>query len=232
MENTSCYQALTKRYGSAAHLHHFLKCRQDELSKEIQNQINHHGEFRWILRESVDKEWESLGFLSELPFVSEETKEKIQKQFNGYGINNPGKWQHWDAIFTIDDTLYIIEAKARLKESQVDRENGGASKNAIKAFFNDQFPNLNVESWLGRYYQLANRLSMAAMLNQCGVKTKVVYLFFENGFKQIVGNKLVDKSATRNDFENELLQEIEGLGIAKEQVQNLLAPRVFINVEP
>jgi hypothetical protein len=41
---------------------------------------------------------------------------------------------------------------------------------------------------------------------------------------------LVDKSATRNDFENELLQEIEGLGIAKEQVQNLLAPRVFINV--
>jgi hypothetical protein len=216
-----------QRFGSAAHLHYYLKCRKDDLNKAIQEQINHHEEIRWILNESVGKERAGLGFLSKI--LGDEKTDEIIHRFNGYGINKPENWQHWDAIFTIGDTVYLLEAKARLNESNKN-ENGGSSKNAIINFFKDQFPDKNVESWLGKYYQLANRLSMAVMLNRCGIKTKVVYLFFENGFKRIDGNKLDDQSATREDFENELIHKLEGLGITNEQVENLLA-KVFVDVE-
>ena len=222
-----------KGYGSEWHLLRFLGHHRHQLENEIKVQLKLGGEcvFNWLDFEfddrdrvvSGDKELTGLGFL------------RKQSQFPEY----PTGWestQSWDAVVYINDTLYLVEAKAHVSEIYDKKNNhGGKSRTVILDFMSKQMTtfgcNVNVQesTWLGDYYQMANRLAVAAYLNNKNIPTKVLYIYFEDGYYMDDGNNL---SATKEDFLKEIAKEKKTLGIDKNsQIKKILC-EVFINANP
>ena len=232
-------------YGSEFQLLRFLGHHRRELEKIISQQIGE-GVFEWEDFEfanpknviSEDKEIMGLEFLERL---YPRQYEIIEKEYSKY----IGKkdWQNWDSVFSHNGTLYLVEAKAHISElSSGKEEHGNKSKEHILKYFEAQLPNLRVSRvWLQDYYQLANRLATAALLNKHGIKTKVLYIYFVNGFRKRVIEKkgraeilfeTVNLNASEEEFRAAIAKEMQTLGITHDDVSELLAPPVFVNAEP
>ena len=232
-------------YGSEYQLLRFLGHHRHELEKKISDQIGQ-GTFDWVDFEyanpkksiSGDKEITGLGFLEKL------YPDQYQNVVDDYRTYiKKSDWQNWDAVFIHNGILYLVEAKAHVGElSSGKEEHGDSSKDLILRFFGSQLSRLPVNRvWLQEYYQLANRLATAALLNKHGIKTKVLYLFFVNGYRKRVLEKegrdeklfeTVNLNATEAQFQEAIALEMNTLGINHEVVSDLLAPPVFINAEP
>lgn len=234
-------------YGSEFQLMRFLGHHRNLLENEIKKQIGVEGEIHWLdfgfsnseSCVSGDDEIKGLNFLVDIPFVSDIEYMAADAEYYMYEINNQASWQCWDAVFTLNDTIYLVEAKAHVGElSSGNETHGGVSANEIKRFMKDQLPEFNItEEWMKEYYQLGNRLATTALLNRNGIKAKTLCLFFENGYrkKAKVNGKLTilsDKDASREDFEKAIKIEMDILGINHEMVSHLMAPNVFINANP
>ena len=232
-------------YGSEFQLLRFMGRHRDLLDSEIKDQINQTGEIHWLdfgftdLDETFigDEEQKGLVFLESVPFVSAEQINAINAEIKKYKVGRMVSAQSWDALFTIGDTLYLVEAKAHCEE-MLTLNHERAANDAILSFMQDELPTLNVtEEWIKDYYQLANRLATTALLNKYGIKTYTLCLFFENGYKKkaIVNKKLKvlsDKDTSKEEFENAIITEMNTLGISHEMVANIMAPNVFINANP
>lgn len=232
-------------YGSEYQLLRFLGHHRIEF-EDIISKVIGKGEFYWEDFEyadpnkviSGDKELSGLSFLEKLFPIQYPA---IKKEYDNYITKSD--WQSWDAVFRHNDILYLVEAKAHKEElSSGKEEHGGKSKKEILRFFTEQLPELPVtETWLRNYYQLANRLATAALLNKHGIKTKVLYIYFVNGYrKRIVekvnrSEKIVETynlNAEREEFEKAIKDELGTLGIDHESVSSFLCSPVFINAEP
>lgn len=237
-------------YGSEFHLMRFLGHHRDLLELRISQQIEEEGIFKWLDFEfakdpmssiSGDKELSGLSFLNKIG-ASDSQIQSVVSEYRSYSINKIDSWQNWDAIFTLNDTLYLVEAKAHVSEISSDKkEHGGSSKDEILRFFTEQlgentpynFP--VTHEWLRNYYQLANRMATAALLNKHGIKTKILYIYFTNGYdKRIVdANRIVriyEDNASKSDYEKAIEKEETALGIHQnDKLTQLLAPHVFIN---
>ena len=232
-------------YGSEYQLLRFLGHHRHELERIISEQIGE-GTFKWEDFEyadpekviSEDKELTGLDFLKRLyPLQYDE----VVAEYKTY--IKKADWQSWDAVFSQNGTLYLVEAKAHTSElSSGKEEHGNSSKELILEYFHSQLPTLPVSRvWLRDYYQLANRLATAALLNKHGIKTKVLYIYFVNGYRKRVLEKeglkekifeTVNLNATEEQFRSAIALELQILGITHDAVSNLLAPPVFINAEP
>ena len=219
-------------YGSEWQLLRFLGHHRIFLENEIKQQLHLVGEckFKWLdfgyadNRNVVsgDKELKGLGFLAE----------------KGPFLEYPKGWedsQSWDAVVYIGDTLYLVEAKAHVREiGSKSKSHGGTSRQEIINFMSNQMVNfgclVNVQksTWLGDYYQMANRLAVAAYLNNKGISTKVLYIYFEDGYYDQNGT---DLGATKEEFEVEINKEKETLGIDKDPKIDELLCEVFINAK-
>ena len=239
-------------YGSEFQLMRFLGHHRELLEKKISMALNESGTFHWLdfefnsprVRISGDKELQGLSFLSKLDYPKSIIKTTLD-EYKKTGINKLSSWQSWDAIFTLDGTLYLVEAKARIEEMKSPKENnGGGSKSKIRDFFKKNLQeNMKYqipidEEWFGEYYQLANRLATAAFLNNQRIKTRVLYIYFINGYNIRIfsGKRVVDvydkMNATRLAFEEAISEEMMTLHISdNENINLLLAPPVFINAE-
>ena len=211
-------------------------------AKEFEDIISNvigEGEFLWEDFEyadptkviSGDKELTGLSFLGRL-FPTQYPS--IKKEYDNY-ITKSG-WQSWDAVFRHNDILYLVEAKARVDElSSGKGEHGGKSKEKILRFFREQLPELQdsiTKIWLKDYYQLANRLAIAALLNKHGIKTRILCIYFVNGYRKRIVEKVVNLNATQEDFEKAIEKELRTLGIERNSVSKILCPPVFVNAEP
>ena len=112
-------------YGSEFQLMRFLGHHRHLLESEICKQTGiGEGQFNWLDFDfadrrkviSGDKELSGLLFLSKIPFLDKETIDVILKDYTSYKISNINTWQSWDAIFTLDKTIYLGEAKAHVGE--------------------------------------------------------------------------------------------------------------------
>lgn len=234
-------------YGSEYQLLRFLGHHRNQFEKIISEAIGQ-GEFRWEDFEyanpkdviSGDKELMGLSFLERL-FPKQYPA--IKYEYETYKINRRNSWQSWDAVFMHNDILYLVEAKAHVKElSSGKEEHGHGSKEEILRFFKDQLPHLSVSRiWLKEYYQLANRLATAALLNKHGVTTKVLYVYFVNGYRKRIVERSGDKektittvnyNATEEQFKMAIEKEMDTLGIDNDSVASILSPSVFIDAEP
>ena len=232
-------------YGSEFQLLRFMGRHRNLLDDEIKKQINIVGNIKWLdfeftdLRNSLigDKELTGLQFLNLLSFVSNEQIQSIRNEISQFKVGIMISKQSWDAIFTIADSLYLVEAKAYCEEMNTKDHERSANDN-IKSFMQAQLPNVNVScEWLRQPYQLANRLATAALLNRNGVKTKILYLFFENGYnkRQIIDKEIViieNKDTQKSDFEDALNREMTLLGISRDTIKNLFVTPVYINANP
>ncbi|MBQ6311193.1 MAG: hypothetical protein IJK74_06565 [Bacteroidales bacterium] len=232
-------------YGSEFQLLRFLGHHRHKLEELIAEQIGK-GTFEWEDFEfanpknviSGDKEITGLDFLiKQYPLQYE----RIVKEYKTYIKKKD--WQNWDAVFTHNGTLYLVEAKAHISElSSGKEEHGDSSKELILDYFKAQLPCLPVSRvWLQDYYQLANRLATAALLNKHGIKTKVLYIYFINGYRKRVLEKkgrvevlfeTVNLNASEEKFREAIAKEMQMLGINHDDVSDLLVPPVFVNAEP
>lgn len=232
-------------YGSEYQLLRFLGHHRRKLEELISEQIGK-GSFEWEDFEfadpknviSEDKEITGLDFLRRLYPAK---YGKVEAEYKTYIKKRD--WQNWDAIFTHNGTLYLVEAKAHISElSSGKEEHGDSSKEQILDYFKAQLPNLPVSRvWLQEYYQLANRLATSALLNKHGIKTKVLYIYFVNGYRKRVLEKkgrvevpyeTVNLNASEDKFKTAIEVEMQTLGINHDDVSDLLAPPVFVNAEP
>ena len=62
---------------------------------------------------SGDKELMGLSFLERLYPAQYPT---VKAEYEKYKIYHRNAWQNWDAIFTHNNTLYLVEAKAHISE--------------------------------------------------------------------------------------------------------------------
>ena len=187
---------------------------------------------------SEDKELTGLDFLKVLYPTQ---YEKVEAEYKTYIKKKD--WQNWDAVFTHNGILYLVEAKAHISElSSGKEEHGDSSKELILDYFKAQLPNLPVSRvWLQEYYQLANRLATSALLNKHGIKTKILYIYFVDGYRKRVLEKkgraeilyeTVNLNASEDKFRTAIELEMQTLGINHNDVSDLLAPPVFVNAEP
>ena len=180
-------------YGSEFQLLRFMGRHRHELERTIidalqekQQTINDKN-FDWLDFEysdvnkviTGDRELYGLSFLEKK--IDKGLYDKITSALQKAGsfINN---WQHWDAVFVLDDCFYFVEAKAYPGELYSTNDHGGSSKKEILNFMRENMQPYDIEvdeNWLDSYYQFANRISMMAFLNQNGLNAKAIYIYFE-----------------------------------------------------
>lgn len=233
-------------YGSEFQLMRFLGHHRTLLEKEINEQASIFGTFHWLdfdfagnaFSISGDAENKGLSFIKKFDFVTDESYNRVIEKYNSYNIRNSANWQNWDAIFSIDETIYLVEAKAHVKEISGNKINGGESADKILYFMREQLEPISIsEAWMGKYYQLANRLATTAFLNKHGIKAKTMYIYFINGYdrRAIIDRAIIpieNKDASKEDFKNAIKIEMETLGLSYDLVKDLLTPPVFIDANP
>lgn len=204
-------------YGSEWQLMRFLARHRNQLEKKILKELGESaGDFKWLdFRYDKsnfvgDQELKGLSFLDVDEIKNKIGRQAIEKIKKNY-ISN---WnQSWDAIFVLNDTIYLVEAKAHDGEIKGNKDNGGKSKMKIKSFMSEQLANYNIsvtDEWMKEYYQLTNRLATAAYLSNNGVKAKCLYIYFLNGYNKPNDNKSVQKE---DDFKKAIDQEMIALGL-------------------
>ena len=228
-------------YGSEYQLLRYLGHHRQELEEIISKQIGE-GKFEWEdfkyanPKKAISGDRELTG----LDFLESKYPDKYKTVINEYKkFIKKEEWQKWDAIFTHKGTLYLVEAKAHIRELSSGAEcHGGTSSERILKYFKFELPSLQVsEAWLRDYYQLANRLATSALLNKYGINTKILYIYFVNGYrKRVIDNdkvfETVNLNASEEQFRDAIKIEMQTLGITYESVSDLLAHPVFVNAEP
>lgn len=230
-------------YGSEFQLLRFMGRHRKKLEEIISNSIGKTGVFDWKDFEysshdvniACDSELKGLSFLKGHPKYGE-----VYEDYSNYKINNQDTWQNWDAVFTLNGVIYLVEAKAYANEIGPDNKvHGEHSYDNILRFMKDMLPQLPVsKEWMKRYYQLANRLATTALLQKHGVKAKTLCIYFVNGYrKRVEKNRKIEedknnnKNTTVEEFKIAINKEFDELGITEKMVSNLLAPPVFIDAE-
>lgn len=227
-------------YGSEFHLLRFMGRHRKKLEEIISKEINESGIFDWKDFEysspnvniTGDSELKGLSFLKDNPNYNE-----VYAEYSKYGINNKDNWQNWDAVFTLNGVIYLVEAKAHAGEITGNNVNGGQSYNAILKFMEEMLPQLPVSAkWMGCYYQLANRLATTALLQKHEVKAKTMCIYFVNGYNKRIEEKrklveVENKNTSEEDFKKAIKEEFNYLGIDYKDISDLLAPPIFIDAE-
>ena len=230
-------------YGSEFQLLRFMGRHRKKLEELISKTIGEYGVFDWkdfgysSPDSSItgDSELKGLSFLKDNPKYQEVYSEYIE-----YDINNRDSWQNWDAIFSLNDVVYLVEAKAYAKEIGPDnKKHGNNSYDIILNYMKNMLPQLPVtDIWMRRYYQLANRLATTALLQKHGIKAKTLCIYFVNGYRKRkeIKRKIVEvenenKNTSIISFQKAIEEEFAELGITETMVSGLLCPPVFIDAE-
>ena len=194
-------------YGSEYQLLRYLGHHRNFLDSKIKEATKSDSPIEWMdypvdnSRDSHDGEWTDINFLKHLPQFD---FGQISKEWDEFW---PKTGQRWDGIFLQDGVVYVVEAKAHTKE--MEQKSSATSEESIKkikrAFKDVNDDQSKVDLWYNsKHYQLANRIAFVHFLEKkCGIKAKICYLFFLNGYL-IDGNKNVtDEIVFKQAFEDE-----------------------------
>lgn len=213
-------------YGSEWHLMRFMARHRKLLEKAIRESIGNvkkEGVFEWYDFLFGEKGIASDSELKGLSFLEN------RKNLDGY-VSGWKTKQSWDAVFKLDDVIYLVEAKAHIDELSDNKPHGGESTEEIKAFICKNLEKLNIsineDECLGKYYQLANRLATAAFLKNNGIDSRCIYIYFINGYEK--PNEI--KNASAEMFIDEINQEKDVLGLEGDHLEDLLY-HVFIDAK-
>ena len=208
-------------YGSEYQLLRYLGHHRTYLDNQIKKETKSNSPINWLdypndsERDSLDGEWEGIKFLQ-----NRKDYKRIEEAWKGFWPPR-GRAQSWDGIFWQDDTLYLVEAKAHVKEMESECKASDESKNNIlKAFIDTTKDKKQAEKWLSsQHYQLANRLAFIHFCNNTiEIKAKLCYIMFINGYLPNV-TKNVDKEET---FKKAWEAECNALELTPNQLNNIV----------
>ncbi len=213
-------------YGSEWHLMRFMARHRNLLEKAIRESIGNvkkEDVFEWYDFLFGEKGIASDSELKGLSFLEN------RKNLDGY-VSGWKTKQSWDAVFKLNDVIYLVEAKAHIDELSDNKPHGGESTEEIKDFICKNLEKLNIsineDECLGNYYQLANRLATAAFLKNNGIDSRCIYIYFINGYEK--PNEI--KNASAEMFIDEINNEKAVLGLKGGHLEDLLQ-HVFIDAK-
>ena len=216
-------------YGSEFQLLRFLGHHRNYLNAKISDVLKIDSDIYWLdypedySRVSCDGEYDGVSCFNSLNSCE---YSKILNLWKDYWPQQ-GKPQTWDGIFKVNDTWFFVEAKAHKNEIKSDcKSTDEQNKIKIQTAF-DESVNMFKSTktgieWLNCcYYQLANRLAFVNFCTKIGIKAKILYLYFINGFDKPetdgeLNIKTVDqwKSIWQNEYKE--------LGLVKENLQDVV----------
>lgn len=217
-------------YGSEYQLLRFLGHHRIELDKEIKKVLKTEEAIYWFdypksdKRLSKDSEWEEIDcFKNEANFSEIESAWKKFWPQSGKSIN-------WDGIFKCGDTYYFVEAKARKDEMSPCDATKEESRKKIKTAFKKTIEWLKCESnensWIeSKDYQLANRLAFIYFCECNGIKARLVYINFINGYRDPVKDLSI---ANKEEWQKIWKKKYADLKLTEDKLKNKLY-HVYIN---
>lgn len=207
-------------YGSEYQLLRYLGHHRKFLYEEITKVVGV-GEIDWLdypndlNRDSRDGELKGIECFRKLINFDE-----IEKQWKVFWPQS-GNAHNWDGIFIQNGIWYFVEAKANLKEAN--QKCSAESKESIEiitqAFEETCGCRKLAEEWQSsNCYQLANRLAFIHFCKKVGIKAKLLYISFINGYdfnpQKNVDNKLA--------WENKWNEEYKTLRLTDDLKSNIV----------
>lgn len=183
---------------------------------------------------SGDGEYKKREFFEDIPEIF---TPDIMRDFMGDGFGKKLN-QNWDGIFWVGKTVYLVEAKAHVKEiiSDCGSDNSKSIK-AIDLCFEETRKWFGISSdndWKKSYYQMSNRIAFLKLLHSHGVDAKLVDIYFVNGYEKKVkdpdsGKYYIyqNKNATIEDWNCAIEKEELYLGISDMRGKYIFP--VFVN---
>lgn len=199
-------------YGSEFQLMRFLGHHRNYLNRIIQDSLKNEGVIEWLdfpvneNRCSGDGEWKGIecfkGHLANY--------EEINKKWKDFWPQS-GSSMNWDGVFKIGDIWFFVEAKAHREESF--QRCCASSESSFKIIrkslqkTQEELTGSSTVDWINtNCYQLANRLAFIYFCKECGIKAKLVYIGFINGYRR---------------KKDEVRSVEEWMGIWKEEMETL-----------
>ncbi len=204
-------------YGSEYQLLRYMGHHRNYLDSQIKKVTKSESPIEWMdypvdeHRDSLDGEWTGISFLQHIRFDDYNQISEEWKKFWPQG----GRAQSWDGIFQQDGIIYVVEAKAHILEMEQECHAGSESRNIIeKAFEQVTNDSEKAQLWLNsKHYQLANRVAFVHFLNSNGIKAKLCYVMFTNGYL-LNATKNVD---SEEKFKLAFEEECNKLELGKEE---------------
>jgi hypothetical protein len=177
-------------------------------------------------RKSLDGEYMGINFLPS------KIQNKISENWGKYWPQS-GNLPNWDAVMycspknpdsSLEDKWIIIEAKAYLQELESSSGASEESRDKIEKAFEATQKRFNIKtqnSWLKKYYQLANRLAFINFMLDNGIQCSLLNIYFLNGW----GNQNDKNVLEIEDWNKKIDEEYSYLGInnhAKEYISEIL----------
>lgn len=197
-------------YGSEYQLLRYLGHHRVYLNEEILKVLKGvQGCVEWLdypidsRRDSMDGEYKNVVFLRK--YKNQAEYEQIQRAWESYWPQS-GNSQNWDGVFRINNTFYLVEAKAYLSEAhQKCKAKAVDSIELIRNAFIQTCGREDVaEKWLNSdCYQLANRLAFINFCEQHSINAELVYICFINGYRDDPEKDVKDKKEWEEELEKE-----------------------------
>ena len=225
-------------YGSEYQLLRFLGHHRNYLDNEILKSLNKKDvRLEWLdypadkTRFSLDKELKGIEC-----FKKEPNYDFIKSEWEKFWPQR-GNIQNWDGIFKIDDDWYFVEAKAYKDElnkpcGASDNESLSTIKNALAQVITKFNAQSTPDFWVSKEnkaYQFVNRLAFIVFCEKIGIKARLVYINFINGYdKPDTQGKM--SVPDENTWKKVWDEEYKRLGLSEESPKEVLF-HVYIDCE-
>ena len=209
-------------YGSEFQMMRFLGHHRNHLFKLIHDATDTNEEIKWLDYPYNDENLSGDGEMTGIQCFSHlQNYKEISAKWEKFWPQS-GSSMNWDGIFTIGDTWYFVEAKAHRSESfQKCQATSEVSRNLIKQAFTIALEWLNVKNdieWIEtNCYQLANRLAFIAFCNKNGIKARLLYIGFVNGFR-----RKKDEIHSSDEWMKVWNEELSQLGITMDDIKSYI----------
>ena len=222
-------------YGSEFHLLRWMGRHREKFNDEVCKALGvQREEIEWL-----DFKFESKNFIPDrelkgLEFLKGDKRENEVLQAFEKGEHSwprTGQAMNWDAVGRIGEAYILCEAKAHVEEVEK-IHNIGESKSEPQRrrafeFAQEHINASKAEDWMHNYYQMANRLYVLALLDECHVKAFLLNIYFCGECRR--GWKC---PKTEDDWQKEVIEdEMKKLGVADSDFFRRRVKNVFLPVD-
>lgn len=173
-------------YGSEFHLLRWMGLHRLEFNDEVckaigvKDQKPEWLDFKFESKNEIpDRELKGLEFLD-----GDERKGEVLRAFKSgeYSWPTNGQLMNWDAVGRIGDAYILCEAKAHVEEVEkthkIETSSSLSQRRSAFEFTQNKLHASNAKDWMLHYYQMANRLYVLALLDECKIKAYLLNIYF------------------------------------------------------